>query len=209
MKDQIDFDLADILAESREWLVENGWDTGEFRTIENEYGDEDEYGEAEIVNYEVTGYCAMGAVLYSQHIDEEDCSTDPRTLAVALALAKALDILEHNPKTCTRDGVCTCVINQITTWNDAQTEPTPILDTFMKAEKDARSGNVAMKYRGSDQDGQASRSRRRARTPPTCRRGTGSRGTGSRPLERRQPEDSTTPTAWRVVWPLPWGWTTS
>ena len=143
MSDQIDFDLADLLAESREWLVNNGWDTGEFRTVEDEYGEPDEYGEAEIIGYEVVGYCAVGAVLYSQHIEEENCSSDPRVRAVADALCRAVGLKTHHQECCTKDGVCTCVVNWVTTWNDAQTEITPVLDAFMKAEKDARSGNVA------------------------------------------------------------------
>ena len=85
----------------------------------------------------------MGAVLYELGIDENDCSTDHRTLALADALAKALDRSGHAFEECTKEGVCTCIINWVTHWNDNddRTEQ-DVLDAFMKAEKDARSGNV-------------------------------------------------------------------
>ena len=137
-----EFDLADLLAESRNLLVDVGWDTGEFRTVENEYDEPDETGVAEIIDYTVLGYCAMGAVLYSQHIDESECSTDPRALAVAEALCRAAGIKEHHTEVCVEAGKCACIVNWITTWNDAQTSAEPVLDAFMKAEKAARSGNV-------------------------------------------------------------------
>lgn len=140
---EIDFDLADVLAESREWLVNNGWGQGEFRITEDEYGEPDDDGECEIVNWEVVGYCAMGGYLYSQHIEEEHCSSDPGARAVAAALVQAIGLGSHHPTECSDKGECTCVINWVTSWNDddKRTEQ-DVLDAFMKAEKEARSGNV-------------------------------------------------------------------
>jgi hypothetical protein len=143
MSDPIDFDLADVLAQSREYIEQNGWATGEFQVVENEYGVPDENDEAEIIDYEVIGYCAMGGVLYSQEIDEYMCSSDLRSLAVADALCRAVGLkTNHTPAECTRDGICSCVINLVTDWNDHTATEQEVLDAFMKAEKDARSGNV-------------------------------------------------------------------
>ena len=140
---EYDFDLAQVLAESREWIEQKGWATGEFQVVDDHYGEEDENGEAEIIGYEVRGYCAMGGVLYSQRIEENMCAVDPRSLAVASALAQAVGLTVDHPDTCTKGGVCTCVINWVTEWNDNNASEEDVLDAFMKAEKDARSGNVA------------------------------------------------------------------
>lgn len=141
---EIDFDLADVLAESRELLEHDGWGKGEFRITEDEYGEPDDDGKCEIVKCEIVGYCAMGGVLYSQDIDESECATDPRVRAVAGALVKAAGLsLSHTAEECTKDGVCTCVVNWITAWNDRDdTTFEMVRDAYMRAEKDARSGNV-------------------------------------------------------------------
>jgi len=138
------WDLADILAQSREWIEQNGWAQREFQVIEDEWGElDEETGEKDIIGYEVVGYCAMGGVLYSQDIPEEQCGIDPRSRAVAEALTRVLGLQEHHAQICTNDGVCSCVVNWITAWNDekARTED-EVLDAFMKAEKIERSGDV-------------------------------------------------------------------
>jgi hypothetical protein len=140
MSDLFEFDLADILAASREYIEKNGWSQGEFVLAENEY---DEEGE-EVVSYEILGYCAMGGVLYSQGIEENECATDPRSRAVAFALCEAIDLDTVHYGSCDGlGGICGCVINWVTTWNDddLRTEQ-DVLDAFMKAEKNARGGNV-------------------------------------------------------------------
>jgi len=137
MNNQIDFDLADILAESREYIETHGWGRGEFCVVENEYDDTGE----EVLSWEVIGYCAMGGVLYSQGIDDEECVNDPRTRAVADALCRALDLKQHHTESCTEIGICTCVINWITTWNDDDArDAQEVLDAFAKAEKIERAG---------------------------------------------------------------------
>ena len=143
MYDVSNDELADLLAKSRDRLKEEGWVKGEFRLMENEYAD-DADDDAEPINWEVVGYCAMGAGIYELGIDEQDCSTDHRTLALAYALAKAADLdVGHSPRLCTKEGVCSCTINAVTHWNDNEDRTEQeVLDAFMKAEKDARSGNV-------------------------------------------------------------------
>jgi hypothetical protein len=134
MTELIDFDLADVLAESREYIDKYGWGKGEF--VVKTYDDNDD-------DYEVIGYCAMGGVLYSQEIFESECSTDPRTRAVAAALANALGLAKHLSTECTDDGQCSCVINWVTSWNDDDDRTKDdVLDAFMKAEKIARGGTV-------------------------------------------------------------------
>lgn len=141
MSNVIDFDLADVLAESREYIEQYGWGRGEFRVTEDEYGEPDDDGECEIVDYAVIGYCAVGGVLYSQDIDEAECCVDPRTRAVADALCRVVGIKQHHAESCTEDGICTCVVNWITNWNDddERTEQ-DVLDAFAKAEKVERMG---------------------------------------------------------------------
>lgn len=114
-----DEELADIVAASREAIEFLGWTQHEFKDI--------------------NGVCYIGAVLYSQDIDEEQCGNDYRVQMVAVALARALDILPHDPEECSRYG-CSCVVNTITTWNDTQTTITSVLDAFAKAEKILRAG---------------------------------------------------------------------
>jgi hypothetical protein len=144
MYDVSNDELADLLAKSRDRLKEEGWVKGEFRLVENKYAYDDDSDEAEIIDYDVLGYCAMGAGLYELGIDEQDCSSDRRTLALAYALAKAADLdVGHTPGLCTKDGICSCTINAVTHWNDNEDRTEQeVLDAFMKAEKDARSGNV-------------------------------------------------------------------
>lgn len=137
MNNQIDFDLADILAESREFLENHGWARGEFMLVENEY---DETGE-EVVSWETVGYCAMGGVLYSQGISEDECIVDPRSRAVADALSRVLGLKTHHADECTESGTCSCVINWITHWNDDDAKDVQeVLDVFAKAEKIERAG---------------------------------------------------------------------
>jgi hypothetical protein len=143
LMDQMNFDLADVLAESREWLTENGWGKGEFCVVENEYGEPDDDGECEILDYTVIGYCAMGGALYSQQIEESYCAQDIRALAVADALSRALGLSEHHTEACTQTGLCTCTVNWVTSWNDDDNTTWEMVeDAFIKAEKIARSGNV-------------------------------------------------------------------
>ena len=116
-----DFDLADLLARAQDRLKAEGWVQGEFRVRRERVrprASDRSGGECEPSSTTVIGYCAMGAGLYELGIDEQECSSDYRTRAVADALAKAVGIKSHHASECTNEGVCTCVINWVTTWND-------------------------------------------------------------------------------------------
>ena len=111
-----DFDLADVLDESREYIEEHGWFRGEFRDVDGE------------------GVCSIGAVLYSQEILESMCMDDPRVIGVAQALSQVLglDFTNDDPRTS---------VSRITVWNDlGERKKDDVLDAFAKAAKIARAG---------------------------------------------------------------------
>jgi hypothetical protein len=119
-----DFNLADVLDESREYIEEHGWAQGEFIVYEENA---------------MVGVCSIGAVLYSQSIPEHECCSHPVVKAVSIALIKSLD-LPPLPHQCVSNP-CSCLISRVTTWNDLSNRTEQeVLDGFAKAAKIARAG---------------------------------------------------------------------
>lgn len=115
------FDLADFLGETREHIEESGWLQQSFR---------DDAGFV----------CSIGGMLGVLNLDPNGIY-DPRVLAGCTALATSLGLLTHHKEICTRQEVCTCVLNWIMAWNDDESQTMErVLDAFAKAEKIERAG---------------------------------------------------------------------
>lgn len=118
-------DLADELAESREYIQYHGWTRQDLR--------------------DSGGVCSLGGILFSQGwvIDVVDdngkpCKgMDPERKKDAVRVAGAVvDALEL-------DWTLTDYLTMLTHWNDEFAyDKQEVLDAFMKAEKTARDGSV-------------------------------------------------------------------
>ena len=106
-------EAADVLAESREYLEEHGWCRGAMQDY-------------------LGNVCSMGAICYSQHWANK--SMTPFELNLFKTVCQALmQVIAKE----------TGFRHDIPQWNDSYArDKQEVLDLFMKAEKQARSGNV-------------------------------------------------------------------
>jgi hypothetical protein len=110
---------ADLLADTREYIEEHGW-------IQNE------------MTYD-SKVCTVGAMV--QVLDLGHFNYDPRILAACDVLSRTVGISLHHTGICTKDRVCTCVVNWVTSWNDEEERALQeVLDALAKAEKIERMG---------------------------------------------------------------------
>lgn len=117
-------DTADLLAETREYIEENG------RIRE------------QLLDTETGKVCSVGGMLMVLDVSDVDShALDPRVVKACGVLVDTLHLRQHQPGDCTRDGLCVCTINWVTTWNDEDVDGVQeVLDAFAKAEKIERMG---------------------------------------------------------------------
>jgi hypothetical protein len=111
-------EIADVLADAREYIEKNGWWRGNLRGPNGKQ------------------VCSLGGLMFSQGLTEEkDGAKDPRVKAASRALIQAI----YSRKVGGLSGAI--VVNSLTQWNDrVAANKQDVLDTFAKAEKIERAG---------------------------------------------------------------------
>lgn len=108
-------EIADIIAEARDYLERHGWIRGELSNDQ--------------------GVCSLGAIIYSQGWDDEMLDPEHKELMDKVTQYLGMAVVPEIAKVHLEFNV--------PAWNDAEDrEEQEVLDAFMKAEKIARSGNV-------------------------------------------------------------------